>query len=534
MQRIFAGLLLVLACHETVPEAKIDPTTGLWFPPYASRNDYLKRNPAHPYNADLSRAFVEYPALEHEVCAAIQNTPAPPEGDDSVRQLRTMLEIQCMAAHPGGRKRWEEAQMEKRPDDELMSMFEAEEASVANVPPGARRQAAFDLFGAIRTGDRNALSAAFRAIALDPSYDQSAYELLLLPSAGSYPSKRIAAFVMRLYEARATSDRPDAAAWKQGRPAVLFFAGRWEEARAAAEAVGLHTIPAVVDRMNGHAGTLEARQRENCPNNDCIEYAAYAVRAALEIQKENAPHSLVAVANDVIRLAPDNWPVRMTLLGDLGIIDPSGTRARLHDVLADRDAPEGAMIDAVYYLAKMAATNDPAHAAPLFDCWLSLHHLAIPPLSPDPWGKLAAMEESRARPSADCFGPGASNVDSQCAVHVLQVRFQSAVDGKQWDVARQSVEQMLAVVLTSHAAPSLVRDELVNLASAESESGIKDEPALILGYLADQPHDSYVAYRLGLPASVKTPHAQRPWIAPAALDPAHRSAPCPPARLTSG
>ncbi len=548
-------LSLVFASALTAAEVTIDPTTGLWYPPYASREAYLKREPGHSYIADVHRAWRENPGLMREVCTAVLRVGAPPTADGSVLQLRTMLSMQCMAETAATRAIAQEATISNKVSDELMILFAKEEASIGNVAPKEKGEAASALFSAIRTGD---LAAGLRAIAVDPAYTESVYELLTvgtdtfrMADGRTYERRRVAPFLHQLYATRAKSDRPDAAEWKAGLPAVLLYLGDVDEARLAAtewasrapadRSAYARTMVAVIDRVSGNPGALDRlvsdcrrspapMNKENKAPDDCFENAMYLVRSALETQKERAPRALAEAAYDLIRIDPHHWPAHMMLLGALRSVDPAGARKHLYDVFDDGTAPEGAVLDATYYLAKLALQNDPATAAPLFDCWLKMHGLSIPPLPLDPWRKLASMEEGGPALTEDCFGPGTSKVDSYCAVHALQMRFQAAADARQWDVARQSVEKMLAVVLASHAAPSLVRDELMNLATFETEAGLKDEPELIRSYLHDQPHDAYVSQQLVQAVRVNTPNVQQPWTAPATVDSSHLSQQCPPPR----
>src|SRR5437868_9571320 len=93
-------LMLLPAIFITVAASaavQLDPATGLWFPPYATPEIYLKRDPAHSYSRDVKRAFDENPALAAEVCKAVVAQKESPSKDPSVRQYATTLSMMCVA-----------------------------------------------------------------------------------------------------------------------------------------------------------------------------------------------------------------------------------------------------------------------------------------------------------------------------------------------------------------------------------------------------------------------------------------------------
>ena len=145
----------------------LDPQTGLWFPPYASRTAYLNRDPAHSLMADVDRAFGENAGLGDEVCAAFLAAPEPktPEvNDPSVKQFRAMFAMKCTARSAHARRRSEDADRVTGALANLQSMFDEEERSITAIKSDQRSRSADALIAGIDNGYGPALRPALRAV----------------------------------------------------------------------------------------------------------------------------------------------------------------------------------------------------------------------------------------------------------------------------------------------------------------------------------------------------------------------------------
>ena len=170
---------------------QIDPQTGLWFPPYASRVQYLSRDPAHPLMADVERAFKENPALADDVCAAFLGAPEPQTAeshDPSVRQFRAMLAMTCSGRQAHARRQTESAQRMTSVLTDLQAMFDQEERPLATWTREQRERRAAQLVEIVDAGSGPSLRPALQAIALSPSYT---FAIHSLSATGSAPNRRL-------------------------------------------------------------------------------------------------------------------------------------------------------------------------------------------------------------------------------------------------------------------------------------------------------------------------------------------------------
>src|SRR5207248_7678632 len=133
--------------------------------------------------------------------------------------------------------------------------------------------------------------------------------------------------------------------------------------------------------------------RERSPNTDPAEYcrqaAAMLVINALDVQKEKAAPGLAAAAFDLERTRAYDWPFRLTLIGKASVADPRGAERVFNNMVAEPDIPEGAQLDALHYLTKIASVHDRPRVAPLVDCWIRMQGIDIAAATPDMWRRLA-------------------------------------------------------------------------------------------------------------------------------------------------
>jgi len=556
------GLILLPAIFITIAASaavQLDPATGLWFPPYATPEIYLKRDPAHPYSRDVKRAFDENPALATEVCAAVAAQKESPSKDPSVRQYAAMLSMMCVSRAANAIAVREQQKEETKTHGGLAAMFEEEEAAIASIPRDRRSAEADRLLEEIRAeGSDEILRKGLRAIALDPSLTFSPAELLIIPyslndAKTSYLTRDVAAFIEQLYRTRAATRRSDSPQWKSALPAVLLFRGKLSDASAAAAAWVAEapedkiwfakTMVAVIDAASGKPNAFaklfadcggsprwRAENEGRPPSEYCLAAASGMVMYALDAQRDRATPALARVAFDLESMQPENWPMRLRLVHVASRVDVNEAKAHFYKMLADENAPEGAQIDAVYYLAKIAADHEPAAAGALFDCWLRMHEVHVPPLPADAWTRLAATPERLAvNPPLECFAPETGPGDSWCVMRALELRTSSAITAKQWDDARESIERMLSLLLSSKQTLSMngVREALYNLGAQLAEDPAHEkEASLILGYLAAQPHSVYLESQLARFRNLAK-RAAEPWPA-SERHAASESAECPP------
>jgi len=489
---------------------QLDPQTGLWFPPYASRTAYLNRDPAHPYMRDVERAFNETPALVADVCGAFLGAPEPQTAevhDPSVRQFRAMLGMACTARHAQARRRDEEAVRKANAVSQLQALFEEEERSVANVPANQRNARASELLQSMDEASVPVLRPALRAVALSPDDPSTIHALMSLTierlrdrDFGVTP-QQASAFLDRLYRTRASAN--DALEWKDGLPAVLLFEGKLEEARKAADdwlavaprarSANARAMLAVASRLLGREGAFDKFLT--------VDAATTLVVDALDIQRDRAPRALADAAFELERLNSGAWPERLALISGAGFVEPQAAMKRLYEIIAERDLPAIGRSDATYYLMKIAAAHDAPRVAPLVDCWLDSRGVRVPAATANTWSRLAAMPPGSGAPAASCSGSSAS---SWCVMHALGMRLDAAKTMRRWEVAKQSIEKMAAITVDNRLSPDVVRTELRELAQVDPE-----DAAAIAKYLA-------------------TPPAAAPWQTPVAVDPALVAANCPP------
>ncbi|PYQ59479.1 MAG: hypothetical protein DMF58_11495 [Acidobacteria bacterium] len=532
---------------------QIDPQTGLWFPPYASRVQYLSRDPAHPLMADVERAFKENPALADDVCAAFLGAPEPQTAeshDPSVRQFRAMLAMTCSGRQAHARRQTESAQRMTSVLTDLQAMFDQEERPLVTWTREQRERRAAQLVEIVDAGSGPSLRPALQAIALSPSYTFAIHSLLALPDQRLTDGSRgvtraqAAAFLEQLYRGRASAPE-----FQAGLPALLLFEGKLDEGRKAADdwyaaaprerASFARAILAVIDRASGREGALDkvaagclpsASWRKQNPNTDLSEYCQQAtamlVINALDVQQQRSPHGLADAAFDLERLFfQDDWPYRLTLVGKAGLVDPAAAQKHFYVMLADPQIPGAAQLDAVYYLVQIAMVHDRPRVAPLVDCWIRLHGINLAPTRPETWKRLMTMTAQQGRKPSDCSG---SSADSWCVMHALTMRMNVAVETMQWNVARQTIEKMASITVSAGGSPTPMRTELMDLAVTEIRNGRRAEAVQILSYLKGQPEDGYVTSELARWGEAIPAGASQPWQSPVPVDAALLSYACPP------
>jgi len=540
-------MLLAIALLAAV---QLDPQTGLWFPPYASRTQYLSRDPAHPLMADVDRAFKENPALADEVCAAYLAAPEPTTADShdpSVRQFRAMFGMVCTGRGANARRQTENAQRMTSVVSDLQKAFEEEEKQYATWTREQKEKRAGELVTIIDDGGGQALRPALTAIALSPSYTFAIHSLLALPNerlsdGGKLGANRAqtAAFLEQLYRSRGNDPE-----FRAGLPAVLLFQGKLDDARKAADdwyaaaprerASYARVMLAVIDRALGREGAFDkigagcvpsnswkTRNPEGDPSEYCKQAAAMLVINALDVQQDKAPHALADAAFDLERMYfMDDWPFRLALVAKAGFADHVTAGKHFYTMLADPEIPPGARIDAVHHMSKMAAVHEPARVAPLVDCWIKLQGIDIDAATPEMWKRFAAMTA----PGKKLAACNSGEPDTWCIMHSLALRRDAALQMQNWPLFRQTVEKMASIVVATGSNPAPVRSELVILAEREVLAGRRAEAVQVFSFLKSQPEDLAVSNLVERYGSAVPAGAQQPWQSPV---PVEVSNDCPP------
>jgi hypothetical protein len=521
--RLMMLLIFAISALPAEAQVKFDPKTGLWFPPYATREDYLKRDPAHSYLRDVQRAFDESSQVAEDVCEKFLTTDAPDTADATARQYRMMVRKVCAI-------RWqkEAVDQDKEPPyahalAALAAIFDEEEKAIEEVPADERRVEAFELLDELRNpngdAEKSLLRRGLRSIALQPRLTLLANELFMIDlpqeNGTNFGDEAVRSFVEQLYRTRASSDRADAAEWRSALPAVLLMRGKTADAGKAATAWLAEAPPdrisfarsmaAVIDSTLGGKpdfgkvlATCKAKAdwdvaRDGEEREYCLQSMAWLVINTFRILETAAPRGLAETAFRLAALEPADAAMRMTLLEEAAVVDADGSEKRFYEILASKTSKE-TQIDAVYQLAALAIDRHPERVAALMDCWFRMHGVAFPPFSEDDWTRLAAMPEREGEVSKDCFGPDVDAVASDCVVSAMQLRMHAAIRAKQWDIARQSVERLVAATVSNSASPpSAAREALFEFALQIShDEEHMDEAGPILGYIDAQPHSASI------------------------------------------
>lgn len=266
-----AALLLAVASTDI----KLDPASGVWFPPYASSEAYLYGNdPAHTFSGDTKKSFDADPKLAKRVCAAVSawRPPANATSNPALQQKKTMLDMMCAA------KTWQVRTQQKEATEESAALARLErELSIATGET-------LDAVGRQLTPAEDRLRKALAMVAAHPSNSGPANELIsAVAESGWFSSSPSAARVVSEFYGRRA--RPDDAsyAWLSGYRYALFYSGDYAAARTVMERIfsgrdgksGDYDplFAALLDRIDGHPERYRQLIR-NCPKPSDAEVEA--------------------------------------------------------------------------------------------------------------------------------------------------------------------------------------------------------------------------------------------------------------------
>ena len=218
----FRLALLFLAAASAHASVSIDRETGLWFPPYGTKQQYLANDPKYPYGRDVDRAFAANPSLMKEVCAATSNEQ-PVVRDERVRQKRVMLGMLCIS-HDNLLKEAEDPRLTL---PYVIAFYYARAAEAPISQPRFEQLA--------NAGIEKEADLAFQLMALNPSDTRAIAHLLrndrIRVGSRTLLRREVAEAVERIYRARMSSGDPDAWRWRDGLPMILLYRGNLREAR---------------------------------------------------------------------------------------------------------------------------------------------------------------------------------------------------------------------------------------------------------------------------------------------------------------
>jgi len=520
------------------PLGEFDDALKLWFPPDAPKEAYLRRDPAHPFAADLRKAFESNPDLRRSVCerlASPEYRPEPYPREPSIAQLRTMEDMICLSLAMNERTA---ARQEKKNDsasDLLAGWFAEERAAAEKMSPADRRRAEYDLRNSaflLPKGNERA-RAGVRMIALRPSDDMAIAFLLQHGSEARYGTpgpediesaavlpgdkphfsvskKQVEQFVADLYRAMIDGEGEAAGPFRSGWAGYLHLSGGdLGEARKLAAAFvsdplddnpGFETtFVAYLDRLRGDRKPLDALVAR-CPfappddvaasmsANYCRTVSWSLAGRLIEARRRDAAPAAAEIVREALAAEPANWTLRLASIRTLDLLDPRES-AREYRALADLPAtvvPEEVRLDALAgVMTGFMDQGDYRNALVVNQRWLDTYGYRPSALPPDGWARLAAWE-SVADSDAPC---------PETLACMLNKRVAAATALGDMPLARRILEERLSHTLEA-GFPEETRIRLFTFAQALLARGKPDEALRIVRYLWPQPKDPILAQLL--------------------------------------
>jgi hypothetical protein len=414
--------------------AGFDETTGLWFPPDASREVYLERSdPNHNWIQDIQKAFAANPTLREAACALASDPKREVRTsilDLSVRQRITMFHMLCAGANAAERDK----QRNREVWQENEARFErARNASSARALPEKERRARFLEIKADLTQSTDAfvrLDRAFEMLGLGPQTETGLYTVLFVsPFKGNRNHVPFHDYLRRLFDRECAEGMPEAGRYRMATRNHLYFTNHLREAAALTRRLleeesladwktNNLAVLALLDRVAGDVSALK-RAASHCdpPEADpAMEAMNYVDRPAgafcfdmyydlavhdIELNGEAAPAGLVAVLEDIIAAEPANWPRRVTAIQYVVRLDAARGREIAEDFLRipATIAPLGARLDALDNLATASRKlRDFPSALAALDRYLDLLRYRPASLPPNAWARLTALPKEENGP----------------------------------------------------------------------------------------------------------------------------------------
>ena len=454
--------------------AGFDETTGLWFPPDASREVYLERSdPNHNLIRDIQKAFAANPALRKAACALATDPKREVRTsvlDPPVRQKITMFRMLCAGAEASERdeQRSEEVWQENE------ARFErTRNASSARALPEGERRVRFleinaDLMQATDVFVR--LDRAFEMLGLGPQTETALYRVLSVsPFKGTRNETRFHDYLRRLFGRESAEGMPEAGRYRMAMRNHLYFTNRLPEAGAVTRRLieeeslapwktNNLAVLALLDRVAGDVSALK-RVASRCgpPEDDAASYVDRPEGAFcfdmcfdlalhdIELNGEAAPAGLVGVLGDVVSAEPANWLRRATAIQYVVRLDPARGRELAEELLQvpATITPLGARLDALDDLGTASRKlRDFPRALAAFDRYLDFLRYRPAAVPPGVWDRLTALPEEEKDPHSPIARSGWLNVS-----WALGEKVATSTDAGDFRGARRAMEASLANAL---------------------------------------------------------------------------------------
>ena len=538
-----AGIVLAAAAARSASSG--GPSSGgfdegrkIWFPPGASPEAYLRRDPQHPFAADVRKALEADPNLREAVCGRLLSpefAPEPGTLEPVAAQLRTMEDMICLSLGTRAKTAAAQAKKDEGSSDLLATWFAEERAAAEKMAPEERRSVEYDLrstAAGLPRGNARA-RAGVRMIALRPSDDMGIAFLLAHGSEATYGSpgedeieaaaalpgeqpryfvsdRQVRQFVTDLYRTMIEDQGPAAGPFRSGWAGYLHLTGGdlREARRLAASFVSdpsddnpaFETVfVAYLDRLLGDPAPLAALVAK-CPfeppdpaaaavSPDYCRAVSWSLADRLiRARGKDASPAAAEIVREAIRAEPVNWDLRLASIRTLDRLDREES-AREYRALADLPAtvmPPGVRLDVLDGLMNACIDRrDFAAALAVNQRWLDTEGYAPSPFPEDGWARLAAVPAT-ADTNAPCDDPVACILKNR--IFIARALHDTAL-------ARRTLEERLAYAL-EQGFPEETRVRLEEEAQVELDSGNRTAALRIVRFLWPQPKDPLLAQLL--------------------------------------
>jgi hypothetical protein len=259
---------------------------------------------------------------------------------------------------------------------------------------------------------------------------------------------------------------------------------------------------ATIEEIRGNAGAIDAALPQCEDAGFCHDVVWSLTTRTARIRGQLTPRTVAPIVERTIPWYADDWPTRLDTVRVLSSLDTKRGREALTAMFAAPEIPDGAVLDALQIDATLSfAEKDNLRSIALRDCWLILRGVTLPPLAPDAWTRLSALPEPQ-RPGGDgCAENGEKPADADplltdCTTRLLMQRMYDAMYIRDWPLAQQSIEKLLAHVQAHQLAPTIVRGALTELAGTMSREGDANAAARIVRYLDAQQLPASAKFKL--------------------------------------
>lgn len=476
-------------------DARLDHSTGLWFPPYAPREVYIAgSDPAHPYSADVKKAFAEDSQLASDVCAAVAEWKPAGTGettDPRVAQKRVMLQMMCVSGA------WKEK--EDKASFDARGMLERAFGD-AEAAPAFSTDLPWDQFvqDLGKQPEHVRLETSVRALFAHVPTTSGAVALLLdqFANVSHVPSAVSHRIVIDALAKRA--EGPDATyAQLAAHRYALFFTADYKGARQVSEKIagaGYATpetyeslFRALLDRIDGNAAAYQ-QEIQHCPKPSAEAIDALYGYEEPEIHCRAWIDDLAAraiglttvvsspVLRDVIReSAASPYPiVAVNAARQQLLFDAAGAKQNAERLVAQRSKiASGVYADALLVLRRVAlfVDKDNDRAIQIIGCWLDAMGYEAE-LPENGWRRLAKND---AKPSGI---PEVEQVE-----RMYEESSNAAAQQNDFPRLRHNIEALLAFELDVGGHLDVVRNRLNALLQEETVEGDRDHAAAIRAYL---------------------------------------------------